>query len=152
MGLNQSGQYENPGWQNDTAPALNATELNAMSNAIAGAVEYDRAQTLTAAQARQARQNIYASRVTFLDAMIGASDWTSEGTLYYFDNPMSTLTQVTAPFGFFVHKSNENADTYDMIEAAKIVVEVTSGNVRFICLGTKPTVTVLLRAIICYIG
>lgn len=31
-----SGAYVNPGWVDDQAPAINATELNAMSDTIAG--------------------------------------------------------------------------------------------------------------------
>ena len=30
------GTYVNPGWVNDTAPAIDAVELNAMSDTIAG--------------------------------------------------------------------------------------------------------------------
>ena len=35
-----NGQYTNPGFVNDSAPALNASEVNALADAVEGAVEY----------------------------------------------------------------------------------------------------------------
>lgn len=63
MPLDTNGKYvaPSPEWTNDNEPAIDADELNAMSGAIAGAVEYDRALSLTDAQKEQARSNIGAA-------------------------------------------------------------------------------------------
>lgn len=59
MALNENGMYVNPGWQNNNVPAINANELNTLSDAAAGAVEYDRPMpTLTDEQKMQALDNI----------------------------------------------------------------------------------------------
>ncbi len=59
MPLNTNGQYESPTFVNDSAPALDATEMNAMAGAVQGAVEYDRSQSsLTNTQKQQAASNI----------------------------------------------------------------------------------------------
>ena len=50
----QDGQYVAPTFVNDSAPALNADEMNAMAQAVEGAVEYDRPMELTEAQKAQA--------------------------------------------------------------------------------------------------
>ncbi len=64
MPINTNGTYVSPTWVNENEPALDADELNAMSGAIAGAVEYDRDMTLTAEQQTQARTNINAAAQT----------------------------------------------------------------------------------------
>jgi hypothetical protein len=63
MPLDTNGQYvaPSPAWTNDNEPAIDADELNAMSGAIAGAVEYDRAQTISSTDQAQARTNIGAA-------------------------------------------------------------------------------------------
>lgn len=58
----QDGQYVAPTFVNDSAPALNADEMNAMAQAVEGAVEYDRAMNLTEEQKAQAAENIGALR------------------------------------------------------------------------------------------
>lgn len=58
----QDGQYVAPTFVNDSAPALNADEMNAMAQAVEGAVEYDRPMELTEAQKAQAAENIGALR------------------------------------------------------------------------------------------
>ena len=63
MPLDTNGKYvaPSPEWTNDNEPAIDADELNAMSGAIAGAVEYDRELTLTEEEQEQARSNIGAA-------------------------------------------------------------------------------------------
>ena len=63
MPLDTNGKYvaPSPEWTNDNEPAIDADELNAMSGAIAGAVEYDRSLSLTETQQQQARSNIGAA-------------------------------------------------------------------------------------------
>lgn len=63
MPLDTNGKYvaPSPEWTNDNEPAIDADELNAMSGAIAGAVEYDRSLSLTASDQEQARSNIGAA-------------------------------------------------------------------------------------------
>lgn len=61
MPTNTNGTYVAPTWTNENEPALDADELNAMSGAIAGAVEYDRSMSLNAAQQGTARTNIGAA-------------------------------------------------------------------------------------------
>ena len=61
MPLDTNGIYVSPTWVDDNEPAIDADELNAMSRAIAGAVEYDRTQALTSAQQAKARSNIGAA-------------------------------------------------------------------------------------------
>lgn len=58
MPLNGNGVYTAPTFVNDGPPALNATEMNALAGAAAGAVEYDRPQTLSDAQKAQAIANM----------------------------------------------------------------------------------------------
>lgn len=64
MPLDTNGVYVSPTWVDDNEPAIDADELNAMSGAIAGAVEHDRAQTLSSAAQTQARTNIGAASQT----------------------------------------------------------------------------------------
>lgn len=54
----QDGKYVAPTFVDGTAPALSASEMNAMAGAVQGAVEYDRALSLTDAQKNQALNNI----------------------------------------------------------------------------------------------
>lgn len=54
----ENGQYVAPTFVNDSAPALSADEMNAMAGSVQGAVEYDRAQTLTDAEKTQALGNM----------------------------------------------------------------------------------------------
>lgn len=61
MPTNTNGTYVAPTWVNDNEPALDADELNAMSGAIAGAVEYDRSMSLSSSQQETARTNIGAA-------------------------------------------------------------------------------------------
>lgn len=61
MPTNTNGTYVAPTWTNENEPALDADELNAMSGAIAGAVEYDRSMSLNATQQGTARTNIGAA-------------------------------------------------------------------------------------------
>ena len=61
MPIDTPGVYVSPTWVNDNEPAIDADELNAMSGAIAGSVEYDRAQTISSAGQAQARSNIGAA-------------------------------------------------------------------------------------------
>lgn len=61
MPLDTNGNYVSPTWVNDNEPAIDAEELNAMSGAIAGAVEYDREMTLNDDQQTTARGNIGAA-------------------------------------------------------------------------------------------
>lgn len=63
MPLDTNGKYvaPSPEWTNDNEPAIDADELNAMSGAIAGAVEYDRSLSLTSSEQEQARSNIGAA-------------------------------------------------------------------------------------------
>lgn len=58
MPLNANGEYTAPTFVNDGPPALNASEMNALAGAAAGAVEFDRAQTLSDAQKAQAIANM----------------------------------------------------------------------------------------------
>lgn len=58
MPLNGNGEYTAPTFVNDGPPALNASEMNALAGAAAGAVEFDRAQTLSDAQKDQAIANM----------------------------------------------------------------------------------------------
>ena len=53
-----NGVYTAPTFVNNSTPALDADEMNAMARAVAGAVEFDRAQALTSAQKQQALTNI----------------------------------------------------------------------------------------------
>lgn len=52
-----NGVYVAPTFVNDQSPALDAAEMNAMARAVAGALEYDRAQSLTTAQKQQVANN-----------------------------------------------------------------------------------------------
>lgn len=54
----QDGKYVAPTFVDGTAPALSASEMNAMAGAVQGAVEYDRALSLTDTQKNQALNNI----------------------------------------------------------------------------------------------
>lgn len=146
MPLNSAGTYVNPGWVDETAPALDADELNAMSNAIQGAVEYDRPMALTVAQRKQARVNIEAARIFKIDAIIDSSAWTALGDTWIFDYPLSEAVP-NALYGFFAHRGNETAAAYDMLESAKIVIQVITGTIRYICLGDKPTGSAIVRAV-----
>lgn len=58
MPLNGNGEYTAPTFVNDGPPALNASEMNALAGAAAGAVEFDRVQTLSDAQKAQAIANM----------------------------------------------------------------------------------------------
>lgn len=58
-----NGVYTAPTFVNNSAPALDADEMNAMARAVAGAVEFDRTQALTSAQKQQVAQNIGAVSV-----------------------------------------------------------------------------------------
>lgn len=52
-----NGVYVAPTFVNDQSPALDAEEMNSMARAVAGALEYDRAQSLTTAQKQQLANN-----------------------------------------------------------------------------------------------
>lgn len=58
-----NGVYVAPTFVNDSTPAIDAAELNALARAAAGAIEYDRAQNLTTAQKQQAATNVGAVSV-----------------------------------------------------------------------------------------
>lgn len=146
MPLNVNGNYVSPVWVDDTAPYIDADELNAMGGAVQGAVEYDRAMTLTAAQRRQARSNIQASRIFNVDTIIDSSAWTALGDTWIFDYPLSEA-EPNAMYGFFAHRGNETAAAYDMLESAKIVIQVITGAIRYICLGSKPLDSAIVRAV-----
>lgn len=146
MPLNVNGNYVSPVWVDDTAPYIDADELNAMGGAIQGAVEYDRPMALTTAQRRQARSNIEAARIFKIDAIIDSGAWTASGGTWIFDYTLSEAVP-NALYGFFAHRGNETAAMYDMLESAKIVIQVITGTVRYICLGDKPTGSAIVRAV-----
>ena len=70
MPLDTNGNYVSPTWVNVNEPAIDAEELNAMSGAIAGAVEYDREMTLNDDQQTTARGNIGAAAENDLSAAL----------------------------------------------------------------------------------
>lgn len=53
-----NGVYVSPDFVDGEAPALSASEMNAMAGAVQGAVEYDRPMELTQTQKSQAVENI----------------------------------------------------------------------------------------------
>lgn len=149
MPLNVNGNYVSPVWVDDTAPYIDADELNAMGGAIQGAVEYDRPMALTAAQRQQARMNMGASKIFKVDTLIETSAWTEQDGTWIFDYPFSEAVP-NALYGFFAHRGNETAAAYDMLESAKIVIRVLTGAIRYICLGTKPASSAIVRAVMIF--
>lgn len=79
-----NGQYVAPTFVNGSAPALNASEMNALAGAAAGAVEYDRDQTsvLTTAQQQVARTNIAAVTCNTYLVSLPAAGWTGSAAPY----------------------------------------------------------------------
>lgn len=80
----ENGQYVAPTFVNGSAPALNASEMNALAGAAAGAVEYDRDQTeaLTAAQQQVARTNIAAVACDTYTVTLLNTEWTGSAAPY----------------------------------------------------------------------
>lgn len=80
----ENGQYVAPTFVNGSAPALNASEMNALAGAAAGAVEYDRDQTgaLTTAQQQVARTNIAAVACDTYTVSLPSAGWTGSAAPY----------------------------------------------------------------------
>lgn len=80
----ENGQYVAPTFVNGSAPALNASEMNALAGAAAGAVEYDRDQTeaLTTAQQQVARTNIAAVTCDTYTVTLEIAGWTGSAAPY----------------------------------------------------------------------
>ena len=133
-----NGQYAAPTWVNDSAPAINASELNAMSGAIAGAVEYDRVQNLTTAQKSVARVNIGCPSIYVASKALLSSGWSGSSAPYTQSVTDSNIGSSGAYIDFHLYGST--ASVYDMFAAAKIVISsVTNGSFTLSALGDKPT-------------
>lgn len=132
------GQYTNPGFVNDSAPALNASEVNALATAVEGAVEYDRAQTLTDSQAAQARGNIGAISRAVYEVQALAANWVGSNAPYM--NTI-TVTGLGATDDIVVGLSaNTNATQYaDFSNGAIICTGQAADSITLTAYGTKPT-------------
>lgn len=144
----QNGLYVAPVWRNDQSPAIDADELNAMSGAIQGAVEYDRTMALTDAQKTKARSNIGAPTIKTISTVISSDSWvvsgdTSVAEISYSDLTGSEFITMT------LNPGDASALMYDAFQAAKIVPEPGVGSIYLVAYGTEPTIE--LSIILCVI-
>jgi len=142
-----NGQYTAPTWVNDSAPAINASELNAMSGAIAGAVEFDRSQSLTTSQKETARNNIGCPSVFIKQANLMSGNWSGASAPY---TQTITDSDIKA-YGSYVLLTCDGSSevVFDMFTAAKIIItNVSAGQFTAKALGEKPTYLIPVRYVI----
>lgn len=138
MPLDTNGNYAAPTWVNDNEPAIDADELNAMSGAIAGAVEYDREMDLSPSDKKRARANIGAEQANKNTYVALSNAWAGEEAPY-----TQTITVENAASGkptyIALDGYNVTEAQYDEWMSGKIVLRsVGSGTVTIAALGTKP--------------
>lgn len=133
------GQYQAPTFVNDSAPALNATEMNAMAGAVEGAVEYDRTQSLSAAQKTAARGNIAAIAASAYTAQALAANWVGASAPY---TNTITVTGLSATAHIVVGPaSTTTAAQFEAISDGEIICTAqAAGSITLTAYGEKPTV------------
>ena len=133
------GQYQAPTFVNDSAPALNATEMNAMAGAVEGAVEYDRTQSLSAAQNTAARENIAAIAASAYTAQALAANWVGASAPY---TNTITVTGLSATAHIVVGPaSTTTAAQFEAISDGEIICAAqAAGSITLTAYGEKPTV------------
>lgn len=143
----QDGQYVAPTFVNDAAPALNASEMNALAGAAAGAVEYDRTMALTSAQKQKARENIQAVSANAITVQALYANWA--GASAPFTNTIN-VTGVTATNNIVVGLSpNTSAAQYEAFSDGEIICTAQgAGTITMTAYGTKPTVDINISVLI----
>ena len=142
MPLN-NGQYEAPTFVNGSAPAINASELNAMAGAVEGAVEYDRAQTLTDAEKAQALANLGGAKKSAYEVQALSANWSGSSAPY---TNTVTVTGLLATDNVSVGlSSNTNATQYAAYSNGEILCTGQAADqITMTAYGTKPTVDINL--------
>lgn len=160
-----AGKYVNPGWVNDQAPAMNDTEMNAISDSIGTLDDDVDATNNTVTQMGTSISNlqsqittmgnsigtinatlntIRSNILTFFNATVASSAWTSTGT--YADFPFSAniaTAGVTTSHVPFVNFSNADAESgrFSKVSAART-------NVITIYAKSRPTTTITIPSIL----
>lgn len=137
------GQYQAPTFVNNAAPALNASEMNAMAGAVQGAVEYDRSQSLSASEKTAARTNIAAIAASAYTATVAAANWS--GNVAPYTNTV-TVTGLSATAHIVVGPAaSTTAAQFEAISDGEIVCTAqAAGSITLTAYGEKPTVDVVM--------
>lgn len=142
-----NGQYVAPTWVNDNPPAINAAELNAMSGAIAGAVEFDRNQNLTSSQKSNARNNIGCPSIIVENKALLSSGWSGSSAPYTYTITDANITTSSAYVDFRLYGGD--ASVFAMYESAKIILSsVTQGSFTVSAMGVKPTSIITIQYVV----
>lgn len=143
MPIDTNGRYVAPTWVDDNEPAIDADELNAMSGAIQGAVEYDRAMNLTSTQKERARNNIGVPYIYVGQASLLSSNWSGSSAPY-----TQTVTNSNIQSGSYIILKNicSTESNYDQFENAKLIVSaINNGSFTLSAIGEKPTLILSLQ-------
>lgn len=143
----QDGQYVAPTFVNDAAPALNASEMNALAGAAAGAVEYDRTMALNSAQKQQARKNIQATSASAATVQALYANWVGASAPY--TNTIN-VTGVTTTNNIVVGLSpNTSAAQYAAFAGGEIICTAQgSGTITLTAYGRKPSADINIAVLI----
>ena len=137
------GQYQAPTFVNNAAPALNASEMNAMAGAVQGAVEYDRSQSLSTSQKTAARTNIAAISASAYTVTVAAANWSGNAAPY---TNTVTVTGLSATAHIVVGPAaSTTAAQFEAISDGEIVCTAqAAGSITLTAYGEKPTVDVVM--------
>lgn len=141
----ENGQYVAPTFVNGSAPALNASEMNALAGAAAGAVEYDRDQTeaLTAAQQQVARTNIAAVACDTYTVTLSSAGWAGSAAPY---TQTVNVAGISATDNLVVGlaASNTAAQYVAFANSGVICTEQSNGSLTFSAMIAKPTANIVM--------
>lgn len=148
-----AGTYSNPGWINETSPAINASNLNDLSNAaVQNQTDIGALQTLTAnysTVASNASQvpTLAAKIKTATSVAVPSTAWAADSTYSssgYGYKATVTVSGVTASYVPFVNFAMADAVTGNYAPVAVCV----SGGVN-IWAKTAPNGTITIGSIVC---
>ena len=138
-----NGQYQAPTFVNNSSPALNASEMNAMAGAVQGAVEYDRTQSLSSVQKTSARVNIGAIAASAYSVTVAAANWSGNAAPY---TNSVTVAGLSATAHIVVGPAaSTTATQFEAISDGEIVCTAqAAGSITLTAYGEKPTVDIVM--------
>ena len=152
-----AGTYVNPGWTNGTSPALEKTNLDALSNAVVenqsdiAALEeltedYPILET-DVSTSKTAITNLKAGTLVAKNVAVGTGAWSADST--YASSGYNWRATATVTGATTDHAPIVNFGAVDALSGNFAPVAISTNNGVYIYAKTKPSATITIGSIIC---